>query len=515
MDEVLEYAPCGYLVVGDDGCVRESNHTLIEMVGARRDAIVHAHVDKLLTAPSRIFFQTHVFPMLKLQGAVQEVYLSFRGSTGGEVPVLLNARRRPDGDSFASDWIVVPMHQRHEIENEILKARRVAEQAARTKDDFLSLVSHELRSPLSGILGWAQLLSTGKLDEATTERALRAIVRGTRLQSKLVDDILDVGRMATGKVRVEVVALDPAPLLEEALEGIEPAAQAKGVRVIPHIDRGAGLITGDPERLQQVLANLLGNAIKFTPRGGKIEVRLTRAGSSIEVAVADTGVGITREFLPYVFDSFRQAADDPGRRDGGLGLGMSIARHIVELHGGTLTAASPGANQGSTFTLKLPLRIGQDAPANGVRSQEASALGHFTTPAGMVLKGLDLLVVEDEPESRDLLQAILQDSGAGVRHAANVTEALRQYEARRPDLLLSDIEMEGGDGYALVRRIREKESGGTTMTPAIALTGHSRAADRIRALNAGFQMHIPKPVHPAELVAAVANMAAVRAPSGR
>ncbi|HUP96878.1 MAG TPA: ATP-binding protein [Usitatibacter sp.] len=510
MDAVLDHAPCGYLLVGDDGVVRDANATLLMMLGAVRGEIIGAHVDRLLGPPSRIFYQTHVFPTLKLQGTVHEIYISIRAVKGEDVPVLLNARRRPAEDGFASDWVVLPMRQRNEYENEILKARKTAEEASRAKEEFLAIVSHELRSPLSGIMGWAQLLQMGNLDAASQERAVRAIMRGTRMQSKIVDDILDFARIFAGKLRLEVQALDLVHVVEDALDSIVPAAEAKGLSVKRNLDANVGLVTGDRDRLQQVLVNILTNAVKFTPGGGEIEVSLERAGPSAELRIRDTGIGIAPDFLPLVFERFRQATDNPARYGGGLGLGMSLASHLIELHGGTIAVASPGAGKGTTFTLRLPLRpSGAPAPTPYRSGQEGSALAQVPMPEEHSLAGLRLLVVEDEPESRELLQTILQDYGADVRPANNVTEALREYSAQRPDLVVSDIEMEGGDGYALVRRIREIEAHKGILTPAIALTGHSRAADRIRALAAGFQMHIPKPVHPAELVAAVANMAAL------
>ena len=505
MDPILDHAPSGYLRVGDNGYVIEANSTLCAMLLADCGTLTGHHVDKLFAAPSRIFYQTHVFPTLKLQGRVQEVYVSLLDSRGEDVPVLLNAVRRARESGFESDWIVVPMRQRNQYENEILKARTAAEAALRAKDDFLAVVSHELKSPLSAIDGWAHVLSSGSLDAAGTTRALEAIKRNVRHQARLVDDLLDFGRATAGKLRLEVQPIELAPVVKEALEGVSPAARAKDIRLDSVLDSRSALVSGDPQRLLQVLWNMLSNAVKFTPRGGRVQVRLERVNSSIEVAVSDTGKGIGAEFLPHVFERFQQEGAGGGR-EGGLGLGLAISAQLMELHGGTMRAASEGPGKGATFTMRLPLLIASAAAAREAGTAPLGELrdGEVTTPS---LAGLDLVVVDNEPEARELLHSLLGRAGAEVRSASSVEEALGLYRERRPHVLLSDIEMEGGDGYALVRRIRELERGTALRTPAIALTARTRDADRLRALSAGFQVHLPKPVNPVELVLAVANLA--------
>jgi signal transduction histidine kinase/ActR/RegA family two-component response regulator len=477
------------------------------MLGKTAARIVGEHVDHLLAPPSRIFYQTHVFPTIKLQGRVHEVYVSMRDAAGEDVPVMLNAVRQARDERFESDWVVVPMRQRNEYENEILKARKQAEAATRAKDEFLAVVSHELRTPLSAISGWAHLLAAGGLDEATTARALGAIERNVKQQATLVDDILDFSRITSGKLRLEVAPLDLAPLIEAAVEGVSPAARAKSIRLDSVLDTRSAVVSGDPDRLQQVLWNMLSNAVKFTPEGGRVQVRLQRVNSSVEIAVSDTGKGIAAEFLPSVFDRFRQE-EGGGRREGGLGLGMAITSQLVELHGGTIRAMSDGPGKGSTFVVRLPVMLARER----ADAAERAAHGEDTAiPPLPSLADVDVLVVDDEPDARELMHVLLGRAGATVRSAANVADALALYHQRRPAVILSDIEMEGGDGYALIRRIREVESESHARTPAIALSARTRRPDRVRALAAGFQLYLPKPVDPVELTVAIANYARLKA----
>ena len=319
-----------------------------------RDAVIGHHVDGLLSTPSRIFYQSHFFPILKLQGRVNEVYVTLLTLKGEEVPVLLNANRRETPDGPRSDWAVVAMRTRNEYENEILKARKLAEAASAAKDAFLSFVSHELRSPLSAILNWANLLAREDPDKVKLKRGLDAIDRNARLQLKLVDDMLDHARMAAGKLKVELVPIDARPILESVMESLQPTAAAKGVTLHSLIDSSSTRLAGDAERLQQVFWNVLNNAVKFTPRDGRVSVVMRRLDGWHEVEVTDTGKGIAPEFLPHVFDSFRQEEGRVVRGEGGLGLGMSITRQLVELHGGSISAASAGPGCGSTFRIRLP-----------------------------------------------------------------------------------------------------------------------------------------------------------------
>jgi signal transduction histidine kinase/CheY-like chemotaxis protein len=389
------------------------------------------------------------------------------------------------------------------------EARAEAEAANRLKDEFLATVSHELRTPLTPILGWARLLRAGGLPAETARQAFEIIERNARAQSRIVDDLLDVSRIVSGKLRIEKKIIDLAPIVEMALEAIRPMAEAKHVRIESSLDEAAGPVNGDPDRLQQVVWNLLSNAVKFTPEGGCVAVRLERAGSSAKLTVRDTGIGIPAEFMPYIFDRFRQANSTSTRSHGGLGLGLAIARHLVERHGGRITAESPGENSGAIFTVELPLF----APQTETAAESAAPAVQGTSAASPVesrppsLDGLRILVVEDEADTRQFLQHVLERYDAAVRTAASVPDGLLEFEKFRPDVIISDIGMPEEDGYDLLRKVRAfgAERGG--QTPAIALTAFARDEDRRRALAAGFQMHVAKPVNPDDLVAAVAGAA--------
>ncbi|MBV8859514.1 MAG: PAS domain-containing protein [Acidobacteria bacterium] len=387
-------------------------------------------------------------------------------------------------------------------------ARAEAEAANRLKDEFLATLSHELRTPLTAILGWAKLLADGQIAEGKTADAFAAIYRNARSQAQLIDDLLDVSRVITGKLRIEVVPVNLGAVVEAAAAVVRPAAEAKRVALNVNVGAEPLTVNGDPARLQQVVWNLLSNAVKFTPAGGRVEVRVGRAGSQMLVAVSDTGQGIEPEFLPHVFERFRQADMGTTRRHGGLGLGLAIVRHLVELHGGTVKAESEGEGRGSTFTVRLPVRAVRDAAQPAARGAGPARPEAFEAPAAPhTLEGVKVLVVDDEPDARRLLTEVLARRGAQVRTAESAGEALETLQAWRPHVLLSDIGMPDGDGYELIRRVRELpfERGGRT--PAAALTAYAGPADRARALASGFQLHVAKPVEPAELAAVVAGLA--------
>jgi PAS domain S-box-containing protein len=387
--------------------------------------------------------------------------------------------------------------------------RRTAEElreANRLKDEFLATVSHELRTPLTAILGWAHLLRAGQLGDKSTTSALETIERNARAQAQLIDDLLDVSRIITGKLRLDVRQVDPASFIELAIEALRPAAEAKDVRIQKVMDTGVVSVAGDPARLQQVVWNLLSNAIKFTPKGGKVQVRLERINSHIEIAVSDTGAGIKPEFLPHVFERFRQADQKTTRQHGGLGLGLAIVRHLVELHGGTVEADSAGEGRGATFVVKLPIvpLYQKDNPAERVHPAARDTLPTYNCPER--LDGLKVLVVDDEADTRELLRVGIGQCGAKVATAGSVREALEAIAEERPDLLISDIGMPGEDGYELIRKVRGLPAAGGGKIPAIALTAYARTEDRLRALRAGYQWHIAKPVELAELVAVMASL---------
>ena len=395
--------------------------------------------------------------------------------------------------------------ERAAFENERLY--RQAEESSRLKEEFLATISHELRTPLSAILGWARMLRLGQLSDEHAAKALDTIERNARAQAQLVDDLLDVSRIITGKLRMDVQPADPNVFIDAAVEAVRPAAEAKGVRVQKVIDTSAITIPGDPTRLQQVVWNLLSNAIKFTPRGGRVQIRSERVNSHLEIIVSDTGQGIAADFLPHVFDRFRQADQKTSRQHGGMGLGLSIVRHLVEMHGGSVRANSEGEGKGATFTVMLPISPIYSMDASGSRVHPAAR--DLLPPVDDCtdrLDGLRILVVDDESDTRDLLKQGLEFCGAKVSLAADATDALAALTETFPDILISDIGMPQVDGYELIRQIRRlpRERGGKV--PAIALTAYTRTEDRLQALRAGYDMHVPKPVELAELVAVAATV---------
>jgi signal transduction histidine kinase len=392
------------------------------------------------------------------------------------------------------------------------EARAAAEAASRSKDEFLATVSHELRTPLNAVLGWAQILQISE-DPEKLRRGLAIIVRNAKLQTQLIDDLLDVSRIISGKMRLDVRAVDLPLVVDAAVEAIRPAAEAKQIRLVRLLDPQAGPVAGDAERLQQVMWNLLSNAVKFTPRGGRVEVRLERVGSQVEIVVADTGMGVGAELLPQVFDRFRQLDSSTTRKHGGLGLGLAIVRHLTELHGGTVEAQSPGEGKGATFIVRLPVSVAHLDASPGVRvhpSAESTAAGK--DDPSLDLSGIRVLVVDDEADTRETLTQILEHCGAEVLAVATVDDALAALPTFRPGVLLSDIGMPEQDGYELIRRVRGLAPGAGGAVPAAALTAFARSEDRRRAFLAGFQVHVAKPVQVHELAAVVANLARGTAP---
>ncbi|WP_437793894.1 response regulator [Sorangium sp. So ce693] len=404
--------------------------------------------------------------------------------------------------------------KRTEAEREMLLSREQAaraelERTGRLKDEFLALLSHELRTPLTAILGWSQLLRMRGPSDEILGRALGTIERNARAQSKLIDDLLDMSRIIGGRLSLDVEAVDLTEMLETLLESTEPAAKAKGIRLELSVESPGEHVIGDPNRLQQIVWNLLSNAMKFTRQGGQVRVSLRREGSYARLAVSDTGIGIAPEFLPYVFEQFRQADASTTREYGGLGLGLSIVQHLVELHGGTVEAASAGKDQGASFTVKLPLEVKHVAALAGGEPPSAPQRRPSRPRGGELLnlKGVRVLVVDDEPDTRELLLRILAECQAEVRTAGSVVEALAELERDQPMVLVSDIGMPHEGGYELIQKVRQlpEERGGSV--PALALTAFARAEDRARALRAGYQMHLAKPVKPPDLVAHVATLA--------
>lgn len=358
MDELLNNAPCGFLVFADDGSIVEANATLIDLLGYEPGELLKLHVEKIFSVAGRIFYQTHFFPLLKLKGKVEEIYLDLRSKTGESVPVLVNAVRHEREGKTLNDCVFIAIRQRNQYEDEILRAKKAAEAATVAKDEFLSVVSHELRTPLNAIFGWARMLQDERMPIETRRKGLETILRNAQMQTQLIEDILDFSRIISGKLRLEMRKIGLSEVIEAAIDVVTPAANAKNIR-LEFIPDSKSIVSGDGDRLQQVLWNLLTNAVKFTPKGGRVQVRTQCVNSSVEISVSDTGLGISAEFLPYIFERFRQQDNTKTRRYGGLGLGMTITRHIVELHGGTIRAESPGEGLGATFTVCLPVMIVQ------------------------------------------------------------------------------------------------------------------------------------------------------------
>jgi PAS domain S-box-containing protein len=442
-----------------------------------------------------------------------------RRKDGTDFPVLMevtvirdDAGRPVSRVAYALD---ITERRRNEEEREQLlrreqHARALAETANRLRDDFLATISHELRTPLNHIYGWIKLLRSGQLEAGEAERALETIERNVQAQNKLIEDLLDVSRIITGKLRLDVRAVALTEVVDAAVEAARPAALAKGVHLHVSTDARADTLSGDPNRLQQIAWNLISNAIKFTPPDGHVTVRVERVNGHVRLSVCDTGEGIAPEFLPQVFERFSQQDTTKARRHGGLGLGLAIVRHLTELHGGRVAVESPGLGQGATFIVELPLvstgslrdPTGTQGPALGPNGL-SSETGLADVPR---LDGVRVLVVDDEPDSLVLLKTLLEPLGAEVRLAEVMAQALAVLATWQPDILVSDIGMPDGDGYELLRHVRELDRHHRRSMPAVALTAYASAEERLYALAAGFQMHVTKPVEPAELVIVIASL---------
>jgi PAS domain S-box-containing protein len=439
------------------------------------------------------------------------VPLTARGRILGAMTFVFSESGRrytPDDLRFAEEFA---RRAAISVDNALLyeseqSARRNADRANRAKDDFLATVSHELRTPLNAMLGWTRLLRSGDLTDEQRDRALATIERNAVTQAQLIEDLLDVSRIISGKLRLDVQSVELVHIVELAIDSLRLASEARSIKIVTTLDDKAGPIMGDPHRLQQVVWNLLSNAIKFTPKGGRIHLAVERVDSSLKLSVADTGRGIAAEFLPQVFERFTQGDGATTRAFGGLGLGLAISRHIVELHGGTIHVASKGEGLGSTFSVLLPVSPLR-GETRGTASRLASVVGGDVFDRRPELRGLKVLIVDDEEDARDLLAAVLEKCEAVVASAGSAAEALEKIRSEKPDILVSDIGMPGEDGYALIRKVRALGEEGGANIPAAALTAYARAEDRRKALDAGYMMHIPKPVEPAEFVAVIANLA--------
>ena len=438
----------------------------------------------------------------QMQQAVRISPLSHEGRVIGTLTIIEDVTERVAREAE----LQAQLEDRSRLLSNEKQARSDAERANRLKDEFLATISHELRNPLNAIMGWAHMMRLGKLNPANVERAVETIYRNAKSQSQLVADLLDVSRIISGKLRLDVRNVDLLYIVNAAIDSIRPAADAKGIRLQTILDPAAGPISGDADRLQQIVWNLLTNAVKFTPKGGRIQVQLQRVNSHVEIVVTDSGIGISKEFLPHVFDRFRQADASTTRIHGGLGLGLSIVHQLVDLHGGTVSVQSEGEGKGATFTISLPfvgVITNQDTePVQPIQNEEINTLEGLPS-----LQGIKVLVVDDEADTRELIREVLKECGSEVITSGSVDEALEALEQHKPDILISDLGMPDEDGYSLISKIRALPSDRGGHIPAAALTAYARAEDRMRVLRSGFQFHLPKPVDSAELVTVVANLA--------
>jgi PAS domain S-box-containing protein len=521
-EALLDEAQCGYVATDLQGTIITVNRTLLSWTGYELGSLLAVKkVHELLTTPGRIYFETHIFPLLQMQGYVREVAFDLVRSGGSPLPVLLNCIQKDtqDGRAGSIRIVVFDASDRRKYERELLRAKRLADEAAqiqsaaredaeranRAKDDFLALVSHELRTPLGVILGWTQVLrKKGPADEPM-EHALSVIERNTRAQVRLVDDLLDMGRIISGKLRLDVQRVELANVIEAALETAEPAAAARGVRIQKILDP-AVVVSGDPGRLQQVFWNLLSNAVKFTGKDGFVRVVMERVDSHVQINVIDSGQGMSADFIAHAFERFRQSDSAITRRTGGLGLGLSLVKYIVEMHGGAIEARSEGEGCGSTFTVRLPVTVISQTEKQP-RMHPQALLAAIRAPViSISLVGIRVVIAEDDRDARELLWHTLDERGAEVVATGSASEALAAVERIHPHVLVSDIGLPGEDGYELIRKVRMLGDGLGSVA-AIALTALSRLEDRTSALLAGYQIHLAKPVDARELIVTVASLA--------
>jgi PAS domain S-box-containing protein len=424
----------------------------------------------------------------------------------GHDPFLLLKTRIADLQSEVRRRMALEAEREELLERE-REAREAAEEANRLKDEFLAVISHELRTPLNAIIGWVSMLSRGEVPADKRAHALETIERASNAQAHLVEDLLDISRMTRGDLRLQMETVQPAAVVQAAIEALRPTAEAKGVHMDVVLDEETGPVTGDPARLQQVVWNLVSNAIKFTPRNGQVQVRLERANSHIDLIVSDTGTGIDPAFLPFVFDRFRQGQASLARDHGGAGLGLAIVRHLVEAHGGVIHAHSDGHGEGATFIVSLPVLLFQRPlaldPARTGAADPGPDVPEGGNGARASLHGVAVLLVEDHEASREMVQLLLDNAGAHVAAVGSATDAYREFDRGAPDILICDIQLPDEDGYSFIRKVRLRPEDEGGRVPAVALTAFGRGEDRVRALEAGFQVHMAKPVDPAELLALV------------
>ena len=510
---LFESARDGILILNADTLrITDVNPFMFELLNYTRDEFMEKELWEIGVFKDKAASQ-EAFRELQLTGYLRYENLPLQTKEGKlrEVEFVSNVYDEGSHRVIQCNIRDITDRKRAEEERKLLlesaqAARAEADVANSIKDEFLATLSHELRTPLTSILGWSHLLDNGKLDEEAAKRAVETIVRNAEAQKLLIDELLDISRIIIGKLRLDVGPVQLAPMLESIVDGMRPAADARNIQLRTALDQSVDPIFGDPDRLQQVFWNLLSNAIKFTSQGGKVLVRLERADSNLEITISDTGQGIARELLPYVFDRFRQSDSSSSRTHGGLGLGLAIVRQLVELHGGTVSAESPGEGEGSTFKVRLPVRSVRQEPDDRANSVVKIPDEVSTKPVPS-LDGMNVLVVDDDWDSRELVTVVLKASGAEVVSVTSAIEALRELALRRFDVLLSDIGMAEMDGYALISQIRQLPAERGGKIPAAALTAYAGIENQRRALSAGYQVHIPKPIGPSELIIAVARLA--------
>lgn len=507
---LVELSP-DVMFVHDGRSIVYANSAALRFFGAKSASELIGRSPVEFVVPElRDTIQHRIDALLKDGGTVPLSEQKWKRLDGSEVEVDAVGTVIPWRGGWAIQSILRDITHRKELERRNLElladeraARSSAESANRIKDEFLATLSHELRTPLTAILGWSYMLQKGFADIDELNQGLTTIERAARSQTRIVDDLLDMSRIISGKLRLDVQRVLPETVIEAAIDTVQPAADAKGIHLRKTIDPHAGPIMGDPNRIQQIVWNLLSNSIKFTPKNGSVHVTLARVNSHIEIAVTDSGDGIAAEFLPLVFDRFRQADASYTRKHGGLGLGLAIVKQLAELHGGKVRAHSDGPGTGSTFTIELPLASTASMSPDRLHphaSYDAPQLGEAPD-----LSGVQVLVVDDEPDAKNLIKRVLDESHAVVRTAGSAAEALEMIQTERPQVLISDIGMPGMDGYEFIKRVRNLSS--AQKIPAIALTAFARSEDRARALLAGYSVHVSKPVEPTELLATVASLA--------
>ena len=483
---------------------RESPHGIERVVRERSTVLLPRISEEMIRAAAR---DARHLDMVLTLGLVS--YMSVPLVAGGRALGAITFATAESGREYGDDDLrfaqEVALRAALAMENAI--AYREVSRANRLKDEFLATLSHELRTPLNAVLGYTRMLRTGALPPDKHTRALDTIERNASALTQLVEDVLDVSRIEAGQIRLNVQPVSLQQVIEAAIATVSPAAEARGIRLQPILDGGAPPVSGDADRLQQVVWNLLSNAVKFTPKGGRVQVRLERINSHLELIVCDTGIGIAPEFLPHVFERFRQADSRFSREHGGLGLGLSITRHLVEMHGGAIEASSDGPGTGATFRVTLPLRIVHEeaVPLARVHPRAGAADAELRLDS---LRGLTILIVDDEPDARTLLTEVLEAAGATVLSADSTAAGLAILDVEQPHAIVSDIGMPGDDGFAFIARVRAHPDPVKRRTPAAALTAYARSADRTRALQSGFQIHLAKPINPSELAAAIVALAA-------